>query len=317
MIQVINRCSDQLSFVQRSHAQVDEFWTALGSDDQLLGQCGVWWRHTPPYQNERVGLIGYYQAADDRVGDLLLNWACERLARQGCTCAIAPMDGNPWQRYRVVTEGTPEPAFFLEPDYPKTVIAQFQSQGFAAIAHYSSAVNTDLSKTDPRSQRIWERLQNVGITIRCLDLSSLEAELQKIYELVCISFRHNFLYTSIPETDFVGQYQTLLPYINPELVFIAEHQQKVVGVLFAIPNWTEMQRGEPLQTIILKTIAVLPERPYAGLGQILFEHCHATALQLRYHRAIYALIHDQNPCLNLVHRYAHTFRRYAVLAKAL
>jgi GNAT superfamily N-acetyltransferase len=155
------------------------------------------------------------------------------------------------------------------------------------------------------------------VTIRCLELVNLEAELQQIYELVNISFRHNFLYQPIPCTEFMQQYQTLLPYIKPELVFIAEYQQHPVGVLFAVPDWLEVQRGESLQTIIIKTLAVLPDRTYAGLGQVLIEHCHATALQAGYQRAIYALIHDDNPCRNLVQRYARLMRRYAVLAKAL
>lgn len=316
-MQTYERNCHQLRIEPRSHPQADAFWVAFDTSKQPLGQCAVWWQQTPSYRQERVGLIGHYQAANAAVARSLLSVACECLAKHGCTIAIAPMDGNSWQRYRVVLEGETEPPFLLEPEYPQAVMTQLQDQGFGAIAQYWSGLNSDLTVTDPRTNRVRERLAAIGVQIRSLDLTHWETELSRIYPLILRCFRQHFLFRPIPESEFIGQYQSLLPYIQPEFVFIAEHQEKPVGVLFALPNWLEVRRGQALQTIILKTIAVLPERQYAGLGKVLIDQCHQTAAQAGYQRAIYALIQEQNPSLNLVRSSATTIRRYAVLAKAL
>ncbi|MDJ1169798.1 hypothetical protein PMG71_10200, partial [Roseofilum sp. BLCC_M154] len=58
-------------------------------------------------------------------------------------------------------------------------------------------------------------------------------------------------------------------YINPEFVLLAEQRKKIVGFLFALPDFCLKQRKLPIDTLILKTVAVLPQRDYAGLGSLL------------------------------------------------
>ena len=279
--------------------------------------CALWWRNTPPLSNHRVGLVGQFYAEDEAAAAEALQFACRTLTEQGCTLAIGPMDGNPWQHYRWVTERGSEPPFFLEPENPEAYPRYFLDQGFSPIAHYRSALSADLNVTDPRLQPVRDRLQRMGVSIRSLNLANLDAELRQIYAIVTTSFRHNFLYVPIPEPAFITQYHALLPFLKPEFVWLAEHQQRTIGFLFTVPNWRELEQGQAIRTIILKTIAVLPERQYAGLGQVLFEHCHAIAAEAGYDRALYALVHDANPCANLVRRYAQPIRRYALFAKPL
>ena len=57
-----------------------------------------------------------------------------RLAAERCTIAIGPVDGNTWQRYRLITEPGTEPPFFLEPDNPDAWPGQFTAAGFTPLA---------------------------------------------------------------------------------------------------------------------------------------------------------------------------------------
>ena len=54
----------------------------------------------------------------------------------------------------------------------------------------------------------------------------------------------------MPEAVFVAQFQALLPHLHPDLVLIAEHT-----------DVRQAQRGEPVDTVILKTLAVDPLGP--------------------------------------------------------
>lgn len=295
----------------------DAHWVLIRNDNNIVGRCSLWWENTPPYFNHRLGLIGHYTVEDAAAAARILQHACEQLAAFGCTMVVAPVDGNTWQSYRLLTERGEQPTFFLEPHNPDNWHCHFLDRGFTALAHYTSALNTNLSYVDPRLERVAGRLEDAGVQIRSLNLQCMEEELHRIYTVAIASFQGNFLYTPVKEDEFTAQYLPLLPYLKSELILIAEHDGNPVGFLFAIPDWLQAQRGENINTIIIKTVAILPKRIYAGLGNLLVAKCQAIAHQLGYSRAIHALMHDANPSRNLSRRYAQTIRGYTLFAKQL
>ena len=267
----------------------DAHWMLPDESGALRARCSLWWKRTPSLLGHRVGLIGHYAARDAQAGSLLLKRACRELAGRGCSVAVGPMDGNTWRRYRLVTERGAEPTFFLEPDNPDDWPDHFLTLGFQPIAHYISAVNCDLSRAEPRVGHIAERLSAQGIRIRALDPWRTEDDLRRIYAVSAVSFRNNFLYTPIAEPDFLAQYRALVPALRPELVLIAETADQPVGFIFAVPDLKQAERGHPIDTVIVKTLAVLPERTHAGLGSLLLAVCQRAAHQLGYTRAIHLL----------------------------
>lgn len=296
----------------------------------LQARCSLWWKEVPTLPEETLGVVGHY-AADDEAGAIaLLNHAQKELAQQGCTYAVGPMDGNTWQRYRLVSgslgNGNPELPFFLEPTNPESWNSHFLYAGFQPVATYRSALNLDLSQRDERMGKVAIRLKQQGVTVRSLDLTNFEGELQRIHTLSCESFRHNFLYTPISAEAFTLQYAKVQPYIRPEFVLLAEQTTEgapdgqastLVGFLFAIPDWLEAQRGKSLTTLVVKTVAVKPGRTYAGLGSYLVDQVQAIAQQQGYTRAIHALMYDQNPSRHISDRFASTIRHYTLYGKQL
>jgi hypothetical protein len=286
--------------------------------------CSCWWGHLPPLDGQNVGAIGHYNAADDDSGAWLLNEACRRLRDEaGCGIVVAPMDGTTWQRYRLIIDRGTEPPFFLEPDNPDTWPSHLEAAGFAPLATYTSALNSDLTQADPRAAGAAERLAGRGVTIRTLDLANPAAvneDLRRIFKLSLVSFSKNFLYTPIDEDEFLAQYRAVLPVVRPELVLLAEdakHQGELVGFLFAVPDMLEMRRIGRVDTVIVKTVAIKPGLAYAGLGTLLTDRIHRDAHAHGFRRAIHALMHEDNVSRNISKRYATTIRRYALFAKRL
>ena len=124
-------------------------------------------------------------------------------------------------------------------------------------------------------------------------------------------------HSPICRTDFIEQYRPILTLVRPELVLLAEHGERLVGFLFAVPDILQAQRGQPVDTVILKTAAVLPGREYAGLGNLLVARCHAAAAALGFRRAIHALMHESNESLNVSAHYGRSFRGYSLYARLL
>ncbi len=290
-------------------------WLTEGG--QTTGRCSLWWQKTPSLEGLPLGYIGHYAASDEASGQALLERACACLQERGCRRAVGPMDGNTWRRYRFVTDRGIEPPFFMEPQNPASWPLHWTACGFTPLAEYYSALNTGLSKIDPRIARTESRLRESGITIRPLRADQFLEELRRVYAVSAISFQSNYLYTPLEEADFIAQYRQIEKRIDPRLVLLAEREGEPVGYIFAIPDLAQAQRGEAIDTVIIKTVAVLPGRAQAGLGAVLLEKIHHTAHALGYKRAIHALMHETNKSRNLSDHSARTMRRYTLFAKRL
>lgn len=290
---------------------------AVLQDQILVARCSLWWKNAPTYNQETLGLIGHYSAQDDRSAQALWSHSLEILAQQNCTLAVAPMDGNTWRTYRWITERGEHPPFFLEPDNPNNYVEQILQAGFTPLACYYSALVTDLNQGDRRLERVGDRLKKLDIKIRPLNLENWEQELHQIYQVSRVAFKQNFLYTPLSESEFMAQYNPVRAYINPELVLLAEQRKKIVGFLFALPDFCLRQRKLPIDTLILKTVAILPQRDYAGLGSLLIFQCHQIAQKLGYKSVIHALMYEGNSSLNISQRYSQPIRQYTLFAKAI
>jgi GNAT superfamily N-acetyltransferase len=227
------------------------------------------------------------------------------------------MDGSTWRDYRLITHRGSEPPFFLEPDHPAEWVRHFADAGFAPCAGYVSTVVEDLAVEDPRRRAAESRLAAGGIRIRPLDPTRAEQDLRGIYRVAVASFARSPLYTPIPETEFLALYRPILRHVRPELVLLAEDPEGPLGFVFGIPDLLEQQRGNPVTTVIVKTLAVLPGRRAAGLGGLLVARCHQAARRLGFSRAIHALMHEGNVSRNICGERARPIRRYALFARKL
>lgn len=290
-----------------------------GADERLeegAAAATLWWTRVPELPGERLGVIGGFQAGEEAAAAAVLGRALERLRAEGCTLAVGPMDGSTWRRYRFVTDPGTEPPFFLEPWNPPEWPHWWRGAGFEPLAEYVSTVTADLRVRDPRLAAVAERMAAAGVRLRPIDPARFGEELARIHELSLVSFRENFLYTPLPQAEFVAQYRAVLPGVRPELVLLAEHAGGLVGYVFALPDREAEQRGAP-PTFIVKTLAVLPSRSHAGLGALLLGEVHAAAERLGYERGIHALMHQSNRSRNLSAHYATPLRRYALLSRRL
>ncbi len=297
-----------------AHHGVDEHLLFLGDDAAPTARASLWWKSVPALENQRLGVIGHYAAGDANSAAAILQAVCERLRQMGCTLAVGPMDGNTWRRYRWLTERGEERPFLMEPDNPDEWPAHWTAAGFGALASYFSALNSDLSFEDAQVARAGDRLHRAGVRLRALRPEAFEEDLRRIYAVSVRSFTSNFLYTPLAEEAFLAQYLAVRERIRPELVMLAELEGEPVGYVFSIPDWL---RGPATDTVIVKTVAVVPGRQVAGLGTWLVARAQIVARELGYRRVIHALMHESNNSLNLSARYAKPFRRYTLYSRAL
>jgi GNAT superfamily N-acetyltransferase len=283
----------------------------------LVARCSCWWRDTAALDGQRLGIIGHYAAANATSALALLGRACDTLAAAGCKTAAGPMDGTTWRRYRFIVDRGSDPVFFLEPDNPDEWPRHWSAAGFSPLATYTSAANEDLTAEDARTDGARARLTAAGISIRRFDSARAVEELRRMFLLSLTAFSRNFLYTPISETEFLAQNSAVLPFVRPELIILAERDGALLGFMFALPDLLQARRGAPVDTVIVKTMAVDPSASGIGLGGVLVDLVQRSAREMGFRRTIHALMHETNVSRRISDRYARTIRRYALLSRSL
>jgi len=289
---------------------------ALSESGDVQARCSLWWNHVPTFEQHRVGVIGHYAASSGDAAAAVLAAAQERLREVDCTLAIGPMNGNTWRSYRFVTERGEQPPFFLEPANSPEWPLQFEKAGFSSLASYFSALNDDLSRPDPRVDAIEKKMAEAGVVIRPAN-SDLRCDLDGIYAVSQVSFRQNFLYTEIPQAEFIAMYEPVLPVTRPELVLIAERAGQCVGYLFAIPDLAQKARGLAVDAFIIKTVSIIPQQELRGLGTLLVARAQQLGHKMGFRRCIHALMFENNISMNISRHYATVMRKYALYSKDL
>ncbi len=285
-------------------------------EDGLRARTSLWWKQVPAHGCERLGLIGHYWAQDALAGAAILGEACRVLAGHACTLAVGPMDGSTWRRYRLLTERGSEPPFLLEPDNPDDWPHHFESAGFSGLARYYSSINDDNSRVRDHGQ-LMQRRKAAGYRWRQLASSDIDAELERLWQLSCAGFRDNFLYHPIGRNEFLDMYAPLLAQVRPELVQFVELAGQPVAFCLALPNLLQALRGDTVDTVIVKSLAVLPEQRGKGLAAIMLGEVNRTARALGLTRTIHALMHESNPSRLLDRAVMRDFRVYTLYARPL
>lgn len=299
----------------KKHAPAVHF--LLLNDGKLAARCSIWHEAGPMFQERPVGVLGHYAAKDRPAGVKVLDHAADRLRKMGLSHVVGPMDGNTWRRYRLITVRGSEPVFFMEPDNPVDWPGHFTGAGFVPLAEYFSALNSDLSVTDPRAGRTMDRLAAQGVSIRSIEMTRFEQELEQVYRLSMASFSQNYLFTPIQCQEFVSMYLPVRQHVRPELVLMAEREGELVGFMFGVGDLNQAKRGEPVTTAIAKTLAILPGRSVAGLGSVLVDRFQQEARGLGFDRVIHALMHQSNCSMNIAGRFGKQIRQYTLFVREL
>ena len=279
-------------------------------------RAGLWFSHTPTYRNQPIGTIGACQIDNTAAASTFLSQCADYLHHEHhCNTVVGPMNGNTWLRHRLVLESSGRDPFLMEPIEPAHFLPIFRAAGFSILSKYSSS-SINLQSPQKDYAPMESRFVKKGVQLRPVNSARFAHELSAIYDLSLISFSGNFLYTPLPRKAFIEKYMESREHIDPDLVILAEHNGRLVGYVFCFPDLLAIQHGKA-PAVIVKTLAVLPDHHYSGLGTVLVAKAQQIAKEKGYTEAIHALQYESNSSLRISQRFnATVFRRYALMAKS-
>jgi len=280
-------------------------WICVFDGDNCIGKVALFQNPQIEELDSKTLLAGYFDSINSIEVMILLTLEIAKYCTEnGFSKIIGPLNCTTWDSYRLLKHAQAIP-FFLDVLHPAYYHALWENCGWqisdsyhsteAEVAVISSEIDSDLT------------FHNKEIEIKPFDLAQFEEEIRSIYDLCLISFKNNRYYSPIGFPDFLEKYQKAKAFINPEFVLVAKHQNRTVGFIFCIPDLLNPQRNR----LIIKTLAILPNAEYRGLGSFLTRMIYLKATG-KFDTMIHALMYDSNTSAHILAKHHTTIQQYSL-----
>tara|TARA_Y100000310_G_scaffold332195_1_gene407330 strand:- start:657 stop:1721 length:1065 start_codon:yes stop_codon:yes gene_type:complete len=263
--------------------------------------------------NSQIGLIGFYECIDNnKISSLLINKAINYLNENKCVKIRGPINISIWNTYRFVVNQKKEDSFILEPLTKSYYIDQFSDEGFKVVEKYGSAQRINFNTILPFVKPDYESIINEGYKIRTLIKENFIQGILSIQKMVQKIFVDSVSFVDISKEEYLYLYEDYEKIFDQILIQIISNSDGIdIGFCSSIIDPLEKQ------TIILKTIGILPEYQGKKVGSTLLYDQHKKAQQMGATKEIYALIKMGNIITKLPYPGIEVIRNYVLLEKDL
>lgn len=259
----------------------------------------------------QIGILGFYECVNDKkLASLIINRALNYLKEKNCSLVRGPININIWNSYRFAIDQKENDTFILEPLSKHYYIDQFYNEGFRVICEYSSAERTNFNSILPFTKTDYESIINQGFNIRNLNKNNFKDGILSIYEISRKTFKDSLSFVDISKDEFIYIYEDYKKILDQLLIQIISNKWGVdIGFCSSIIDPLDKE------TIILKTIGVIPEYQNKKVGAALLYMQHKIAQEMNINREIYALIKTGNIITKLPYPGIKVIRKYVMMEK--
>jgi len=293
------------------------------------------------YHEEQTGFFGFFDCVDDiEVASSLLKTAMIQLKRENMERMRGPMNFSSNHECGFLVEGFDSPPVVMmtyNPPYLPRLAEKFGLKKVMDLLAYKLTQNDPIPE---RVQKIVEKLRKrAGVTVRNLNMRDFENEVQRIREIYNEAWEHNWGFVPMTEDEFNHLSKGLKQIVEPELIFIAEHEGRPVGFLMAVPDVNQALihlKGKLMPVGLFKllwhtkvsnkidgirviTMGVVPEFRKRGLDSILYVDIYNRGIERGYRWAELSWILETNELMRsaIEQMGADLYKRYRIVEMPL
>lgn len=248
--------------------------------------------------------FGFFESKEDvALIKSMWNSLVKEAKRLGISTLKGPVNGSVWHQYRCIKETDGSEYFKTEPMSEVYYYKLLTILKPVSEVLYYSASRKKFDKVMGIIEARFKTLAEVGFHIQEVTNVNYE-QLRNIAEISRIVFSKNsWGYTDLTEKEFLQLYSSdkLKQHLNR--LYLLYKDKQIIGYCgVTIEN---------ANTLILKTICILPEYQGLGLGNALAYKVHLNTQKEGFRKVIYALIREGNKVKNFPKDDTVVFRRYA------
>jgi GNAT superfamily N-acetyltransferase len=287
--------------------------------------------------NERTGFFGFFECANDyAIAEALLSAASAWLKERGMERMRGPANFTTNHDVGFLVDGFDSPPVVMMTYNPPFYPAFAEQFGLAKVMDLYAYYAHDSNPMPDRVARLIERVRSrSGATIRTLDMSKFDDEVQIIKSIYDRAWAPNWGFVPMTEAEYYHLAKDLKQIVDPRIVLIAEIDGEPVGFCLSLPDINQVLirlRGRLLPFGLIKLLwltkvrksidqirvlvmGVLPEHQKRGIDNILYHEIYERGPAAGYHAAETSWILETNDMMNRVaenlgHTRYKTYRMY-------
>lgn len=311
-------------------------------DGRIAGRiAAILNRNHIAYTGRQEGFFGFFDAINDQeTANALLDTATKWLREQGMAKVIGPANFSTNETCGLLVENFDEPPFVMNTYNAPYYMELLEHYGFAKQVDLLcyELVDSDLPYdvmefADKLEQRLAER----GVTIRQIDMKNFKRELDRFLPVYNASWAENTGFVPMTPDEVRQIAKDLKPVIDPDFVYFAEKEGKIIGVALSIPNINEIQikmkRGrlfpfgifklffglKKIKSIRILALGTMKEYRRLGIDVIFYVRTMRTGLRKGIPRGEASWILENNDMMNraLEHIRGKVYRKYRLYEKTI
>lgn len=306
------------------HAAVQLFLALRG--EQVVGTISAHINHLHNQtHNERIGFFGFFEVVDDsEAAALLLKTAADWVRDQGYQALRGPMNFSINEECGLLINGFDSPPVVMMTYNPPRYISYLEQAGFQKLIDLYAWKITDKTfvssiDSDGRQHKLARVAALVrkkrNITFRNFDMKHYQQEVDKGWVIYNQAWAQNWGAVPMTKAEFDHLAHSFKPFLDPKIMFMAEIDGEVVGLMIAIPDvniplrkldgrllpfgWVKfLWHKRKVDTVRVIIMGVLPQYRRRGIDAVFYEEAREAALQLGYYNAELSWILETNDVMN-------------------
>jgi GNAT superfamily N-acetyltransferase len=287
---------------------------------------------------DNVAMFGFFEADDEDAARALLA-SVETWARaKGRAAVRGPINPSLNETAGLLIDGFDTDPMLMMPRNPHEYAAFIEAAGYAKVKDLYAWIY-DMSRDVPALfQRLADKVQReFGITVRPFDLKEFSNETERLRQIYCGAWEHNWGFVPPTEAEFKRIATEMKPIFDARCAILAEAKGKPIACAVAVPDVNQALRGTDgrlfplglvrllgrkwiIDQIRLLLLGVLPEYRTVGIFPLLICEMHkAVRAKTDYKRVEFSWVLEDNHAINqTVERMgAQHYQTYRIYQKAL
>jgi hypothetical protein len=297
------------------------------------------------YHHDTMGFWGFFECEQDpEAARALLDRAADGLRARGMSKMMGPMNPSINGECGILVEGFDRPPVILMPYNPRYYPDLIVEAGLQTAKDlYAYLLLPKYVGDDKENFQRMERLEAIvrkrhpALKVRTLNMATYEADVMALGALFNTVRKDNWGFVPMTEAELRRIAKEMKPVVQPDMVFIAELNEKPVGCLLAVPDinpllqkmngrlfpfgWWHLLRGRrSLRNVRIFGSAALEEYRHTGIILLLFLGAIRNGRRLGYEFAELSWVSEgnQRPILTIEHVLKpQLYKRYRVYERQL
>ncbi|MBM7844317.1 hypothetical protein [Herpetosiphon giganteus] len=271
--------------------------------------------------NEQIGFFGFFEVLDDpEAAAALLQTACDWVRDRGYKAIRGPMNFSINDECGLLIEGFERAPVMMMTYNPPRYVEYIEQAGFGKKIDLYAWVVDQQSYAEkgrgPKIERVAALAQaQTGLTFRKLNMRRFSEEVEAGWHVYNQAWANNWGAIHMTLAEFRHLAYSFKPFLDPEVMIVAEDQGRMVGLLIAVPDiniplrysdgrllpfgWLTMLRHKrEINQMRVLIMGVLPEYRRRGIDAVFYREVRNAGLKRGYHTAEMSWILENNDVMN-------------------